>query len=88
VLQTLLDPAARIPLIRDRSHRESFLQGIETRELLARIRAMRIGVSIDDFGTAIQALLPANAGLDTLKIDKVVETSTPTELPAKCSAYH
>ncbi len=53
-----------------------FLQGAEATDLLARIRAMGIGVAIDDFGTGYSGLACLQTlGLDTMKIDKAfVET--------------
>ena len=72
VLQTLLrSSGAHSSNLEVEATERGFLQGIEARELLARIRAMGIGVAIDDFGTGYSSLACLQTlGLDTLKIDK------------------
>jgi sensor c-di-GMP phosphodiesterase-like protein len=48
-----------------------FLQGAETRDILAFIRELEIQIAIDDFGTGYSSLSCLQTlGLDALKIDK------------------
>lgn len=77
VLQRLLQTSgSHASNIEVEATERGFLQGIESREILARIREMGVGVSIDDFGTGYSSLSCLQTlGLDALKIDKAfVET--------------